>query len=409
MKIKINEKYLPLYNTDNDLIIITGGRGSGKSFTISDWACRCTYQKDENILYTRYTLTSAKDSIIPEYKDKIELFDADNDFKVTEHEIINVKTNSRIIFKGIKNSSGNQTANLKSIKDPTKWICDEAAEIPDYNTFQKIKRSLRKKGAKIQTILVLNPERPNHWIYQTFFNDVPEYFNGEKNGITYIHTTYLDNLDNLDETFIKDAEKTKLSNYLEYENIFLGKWTDYLSELLFEKSKLKYYSLPDMQFNENDLFISYTDTANGGDYFCTVFGILKDKVVYIQDVIYNKELITFNQNLLPIFIKKYNIQLNIIESNAQGYLFAHNVKSQVEAKHQIKLKNNSTNKEDRIKMNAILVNDYFCFRKDITDNGDYINFMRDLTGYIYNEKNLHDDAPDACTALSKELYYMKLI
>jgi predicted phage terminase large subunit-like protein len=222
-----------------------------------------------------------------------------------------------------------------------------------------------------------------------------------------IKSTYLDNYENLSPEIIKSIEskKDKKNWWTVYGLGEIG----FSESLLFAQSRLKYYSLPDIQPTENDLFISYTDIANGGDFFCTVFGILKDKTLYVQDVIYNKELITFNQNLLPIFIKKYNIQLNIIESNAQGYLFAHNVKSQVEAKHQIKLKNNSTNKEDRIKMNAILVNDYFCFRKDTSENADYINFMRDLTGYIYNEKNLHDDAPDACTALAKELYYMKLL
>lgn len=243
--IKINEKYIPLYNSQDDVIIVTGGRGSGKSFAVADYACRDTYTRGEKVLYTRYTLTSAKTSIIPEYKEKIELFNAEKYFHVTDEEIINTKTESSILFKGIRNSAGNQTANLKSIKDPTKWILDEAEELPDYNTFQKIKRSLRKKGSKIQTVLVLNPSHREHWIYKYFFekNKVPDYFNGSINGITFIHTTYLDNLENLDETFLKDAEKTKKENYEEYEHIFLGKYeSDGDDQLIYYTSLLNTFS-----------------------------------------------------------------------------------------------------------------------------------------------------------------------
>jgi hypothetical protein len=60
-------------------------------------------------------------------------------------------------------------------------------------------------------------------------------------------------------------------------------------------------------------------------------------------------------------------------------------------------------------MNALTVCDYFVFRKNIEYKSEYYNFMKDLTGYIYNEKNKNDDAPDSLTALAKELQYHKLI
>jgi phage terminase large subunit len=45
-------------------------------------------------------------SIIPEFIDKIESADLSNDFYITKDEIVNLKTGSKIIFKGIKTSSG---------------------------------------------------------------------------------------------------------------------------------------------------------------------------------------------------------------------------------------------------------------------------------------------------------------
>ena len=85
--IEINEKYEPLYTSSDDLIIITGGRGSGKSFVLADWACRTTYQENQKILYTRYTLTSTKTSIIPEYTEKIDMLEVREHFDITQNEI----------------------------------------------------------------------------------------------------------------------------------------------------------------------------------------------------------------------------------------------------------------------------------------------------------------------------------
>ena len=62
---------LPQYKTlssSKRYKIVTGGRGSGKSFHISIWALLAkTYQEGEVILYTRYVMDTAHDSIIPEF------------------------------------------------------------------------------------------------------------------------------------------------------------------------------------------------------------------------------------------------------------------------------------------------------------------------------------------------------
>lgn len=62
-------------------------------------------------------------------------------------------TGSRIMFRGIKTSSGNQTAKLKSIQGITTFVCDEAEEWTSEEEFDKIMLSIRKKG--IQTALSL--------------------------------------------------------------------------------------------------------------------------------------------------------------------------------------------------------------------------------------------------------------
>lgn len=115
--------YHPLYtDTDKFIILITGDRGSGKSFNASTFIERLTFEMTEaekivhQILYTRYTMVSAGMSIIPEMMEKIELDGTTKYFKTTKTDIVNKMTKSRIMFRGIKTSSGNQTAKLKSIQ-----------------------------------------------------------------------------------------------------------------------------------------------------------------------------------------------------------------------------------------------------------------------------------------------------
>ena len=122
--------YHPLY-TDREkfIILITGGRGSGKSFNASTFIERLTFEQTvekivHQILYTRYTMVSAGMSIIPEMMEKIELDGTTKYFNTTKTDIVNRITGSRIMFRGIKTSSGNQTAKLKSIQGITTFVCD---------------------------------------------------------------------------------------------------------------------------------------------------------------------------------------------------------------------------------------------------------------------------------------------
>ena len=111
------EVYDPLY-TDKEkfIILLTGGRGSAKSFNATTFIERLTFEKGHKVLFSRYTLTSAELSIIPEFIEKIELDGTQRFFKITKKDIKNLRSGSEILFRGIKTSSGNQTANLKSIR-----------------------------------------------------------------------------------------------------------------------------------------------------------------------------------------------------------------------------------------------------------------------------------------------------
>ena len=225
-KLSIHEKYIPLFKDPSRYFVITGGRGSGKSFSINVFLLNLTYEKGHKVLFSRYTMISAHTSIIPEFIEKIDLMGVHEDFRITKDEIMNLKTGSSIIFKGIRTSSGNQTAALKSLNGITTFVVDEAEELVDEGTFDKIDFSIRSQLKQNRVILVMNPTTKEHWIYKRWFQseNVLGGSNTSLNGVTYIHTDYRDNKDNLSESFLQQIMTMKKKRPDKYEHQILGGW-----------------------------------------------------------------------------------------------------------------------------------------------------------------------------------------
>lgn len=215
---------------------MTGGRGSAKSFSTSLLFTKLCVEQPQKILFTRYTMVAAHLSIIPEFIEKIDLLNASHLFDINKNEITNATANSSIIFKGIKTSSGDQTANLKSLQGVTTWILDEAEELTDENTFDKIDLSIRTKGIQNRVVILLNPSTKEHFIYKRFFEDagVEPGFNGVVGDVTYIHTSYVDNLENLDGSFLKQVERIKETNPDKFKHVILGGWLNKAEGVIFK-------------------------------------------------------------------------------------------------------------------------------------------------------------------------------
>lgn len=238
-KIKIQPKYKSLFKNDKRYNIISGGRASGKSYTVALYLLLLTLEKDNVILFSRYTMTSVGISVFPEFIDKIKTLGLEHLFEITQNEIINKETGSKIIFKGIKTGSNLQTANLKSIAGLNVIVIDEAEEIPDEATFDKIDLSARRSDKFNKVILIFNPTTKVHWIYERFFQT-----QGIEPGIccqtddtNYIHTTYLDNKKYLSESIIKQIEKIKETNPTKFKHIIMGAFLDIAEGVIFTNWK----------------------------------------------------------------------------------------------------------------------------------------------------------------------------
>jgi PBSX family phage terminase large subunit len=229
-RIELLDKYKPLFVNppDTRYFLVTGSRGSGKSYTVTLFLLNLTYEEGHVILFTRWTLTSAFISIIPEFIDKIDLMNKAEDFEITQSEIINKATGSKILFRGIKTSQGTATANLKSIAGVTTFILDESEELMDEDVFDRIDLSIRAVNKPNRVILVMNPSYKSHWIYNRFVKH-------PRNDTSYIHTTYLDNEKNLSPSFVAQAERTRTENLHRYNHLFLGHWLEDAEGMLWNR------------------------------------------------------------------------------------------------------------------------------------------------------------------------------
>lgn len=242
--------YYPLYkDKDKFIILITGGRGSGKSFNASAFIERLTFERSKDrtfahtILYSRYTMVSAHMSIIPEFMEKIEMDGTGKYFRSTKTDIINRRSGGRIMFRGIKTSSGNQTARLKSIHGITTFVCDEAEEWTNEQDFDKIMLSIRQKGIQNRIIIIMNPTDSNHFIYKKYIENthklveidgVPVQISTHPN-VLHIHTTYFDNLNHLSDEFLKEVRQMKEDNPEKYAHTVIGRWADVAEGAVFKK------------------------------------------------------------------------------------------------------------------------------------------------------------------------------
>jgi len=286
----LNPKF-NIFPNDTRYYLLTGGRGSGKSFAVAlntlilslDNKCQ------HKILFTRYTLKSASISIIPEFKEKIELMGWESFFHITSNEITNLLTGSKILFRGIRTSSGDQTANLKSLQGITTWIIDEAEEMVDEDIFDKIDFSVRQKGAKNRVVMVMNPSTKEHWIYQRFYENagVQAGYSGIKGETSYCHSTYLDNIEHLSKSYLNRIKEMKERRPQRYKHTIEGAWLEKAEGVIFSNWSLG-------EFKEVGKVVFGQDYGFSNDPSTLVKTSIdkEKKIIYIQLCFYQTKLTT---------------------------------------------------------------------------------------------------------------------
>lgn len=232
---KFNGIYKQVFTSKCRYIDIWGGRGRGGSYFVTDYFLHKLTQPDYFRGYLmRSVLNDVRESLWRDLKDRIEekeevlditLFHFDENKMTVRY----IPTGNIIISKGFKKSSGSQTAKLKSIAGATHVAIEECEEISE-DEFTTLNVSLRTVKSNPQIFRIFNPPDKNHWIIKNDYNLIPhwkheDYFIArpkENDQLLSIFSTYHDNIENLNETFVNELEKFKYTNPEYYKSNVLG-------------------------------------------------------------------------------------------------------------------------------------------------------------------------------------------
>jgi phage terminase large subunit len=248
--------------------------------------------------------------------EKLEILKAENNFTIANSNAINILTGSEIMFRGIRTSSGNQTSKLKSLAGITTWVLEEAEEMDNEDEFDKIDQSVRQKNNQNRIILVMNPATKEHWIYQRFFEQagVQPGFNGIKDDTCYIHTTYLDNAENLNPSIINQYNLMKARNPKKYEHQVMGGWIDRAEGVVFEHWEFG-------KFDDSIPFIFGQDFGYSVDPTTLIKVAIdqKRKVIYLHECLYRTGMST---DMIAFENKEHAQQSLIVGDSAEPRLIA---------------------------------------------------------------------------------------
>lgn len=239
----INLVYYPAFRFRGRFLVLYGGSGSGKSYTIADKILVRLMKEDKhNILCVRATQRSVSKSQFPLLVGEIKRWGLSQVFKVNHslgnESITFVPNGNRVIFSGL-----DDVEKLKSIYDITSIWIEEANEILPED-FRELNRRLRGYEGKnrdgspkyMQFMITFNPVSELNWLKSRFFDDDTDtlILYGEeqsrnckddvnKYNTMVIHSTYKDNRF-IDDVYAKEMEELKKYDEDEYNVYALGLW-----------------------------------------------------------------------------------------------------------------------------------------------------------------------------------------
>lgn len=172
----VNDKLLPIWKFDYDILLLFGGRGGGKSEAECDVLLQeCMNEEYFKCYYGRKVYDTVRGSCFATLvycikKNKLEdLFhfsEAD-----TSSMIITCKSNGNKFIP----FGSDKPDKLKSIKDPTHIWCEEFDQF-EFNDFKELYPTLRTIRGANRFIGTFNTHgvKPHHWVLKIFFPEMYE-------------------------------------------------------------------------------------------------------------------------------------------------------------------------------------------------------------------------------------------
>ena len=219
--------YAPIFYEDKTYWVISGGRASGKSTNIAAYFLMKLMGKEYfRGVVARYTSKALTNSIYRDILDLIGQWRLTGYLEIKGDEIRNKLNDNLILTHAMKLAEGTITAKGKGLARVTHLLIDEATELPSEEEYLKLVDSFRQKGTERRIFVLFNPTSKSHWLFKRFY--LPDGQPNPKWLSThgYLHTTYLDNSDNLDPTKIKEWEALREEDEDYFAHHILGHWRD---------------------------------------------------------------------------------------------------------------------------------------------------------------------------------------
>jgi predicted phage terminase large subunit-like protein len=164
-------------------------------------------------------------------------------------------------------------------------------------------------------------------------------------------------------------------------------------------SDLKFISSTDLNSIKDKIegCIGYIDVADqGADYTAMAILAVINKDFYLVDYVFNKSNTDVTLPLIVAKLNEWKVTYCRVESNSMGAMFARQIQKEVKTK--ILQVHNTTNKQTRILMNSVFIQQRINFLKSGTPESEL--FIDNVMSYSKEGKNKNDDAPDCLAGLS---------
>jgi phage terminase large subunit len=276
--------------------MLSGGRGSGKTTQICAWILVKLMGDDyARIVVSRYTEKSLKNSIFQDLLDMISNWNLGEYLHVTASSIENKTNGNQITTYSFKLSENSQSAKSKGLSNPNILIIEESTEIPHEEEVVKLIDSFRFKGADRKVIFAFNPESKAHWLFKKYYLPDGKPNPKWKPNHEFIHTTYLDNKENLDPTKIAEWQEAEVLDPEYYKHHILGHWRDIGEGQIFKTWRWDIYQ-PDPEAE-----ILYGLDFGWVDPCVLIKTYKKGKTIWVEEIIYQSGITT--EDLYELMVK----------------------------------------------------------------------------------------------------------
>ncbi len=170
--VPVNDAFLPVWYKDSKIILLYGSYGSGKSvFIVDKWIDKALTQPYFRGYFGRKVFDTVRGTVFQTITDRIKELHKEHLFSFSDKpngsmNIVCRQNGNQMIPFG-----ANDSASLKSIKDPTDFFCEEFDQFT-FEDFGFIFSRLRTEKAQTQLWGSFNTERvyKSHWIRAVLFD-----------------------------------------------------------------------------------------------------------------------------------------------------------------------------------------------------------------------------------------------